>query len=267
MANIAIFKRNALSDGVTVLKNLTGGGSGISEDADWPMVNLTNPDRYSYWKSADGLAAGIFNVDFDLGSSQLISYLCLTDFRYYNSIAFTDAAPVVYYSNGGSYPPTWTLFGTLDASANDNYLEFGITCRFIRFEFNMGGPPFSISLNLWAVKSSELMTLSHDWGLETELTNRRTKDTKRSPSGLLFEFEPQQAHASDIAGGRLVLSTALLSEWQLLRDGLSAVDSRFIVLDAGEFRIYETTLPAGRISASRRFANLYSLELKLEAHP
>jgi hypothetical protein len=270
MANITIFKKNAIADGVTVLKNLTGGGSGLSEDPDWPMALLRIPDRYSYWKTPDDLAAGTFDVDFDLGSSQLVSYVCLTNYRFYGTTLGSGLAVAeVFYAGGSTYPPAaWTQDGLyLSADENDNYLLFNTTCRYLRFEFTMPGPPYAVSFKLWAVKSADLLTLPHDWSLETELTNRRIKDVARSPSGLLFEFEPALSHASDVPGGRLVLSTASLSEWETLRDALSAIESRFIILDTASSRIYETALPGGRIEAARTFAGLYSLSLELEAHP
>ena len=267
---ILIFKQNVLANGVTVLKNLSGGGSGVSEDADWPMANLTLRDRYSYWRTQDGLAAGTFNVDFDLGSSQLVRYLCLTNMRFYGYTppAVGDAAALIYYDNGGTYPPAgWTFTGfALGGNLNDNVAQIDTTLRFLRFEFTMPGPPMALSFKLWAMGSADVVELSHAWSLETELTNRRIKQTSRSPAGLLFEFEPAQAHASDLAGGTFVLSTASLSEWQTLRDALSGVDSRFIVVDTDSSVIFETALPDGKIEATRIFPGLHSMSLALEAH-
>lgn len=268
MANIVILKKNALSDGVTVLKNLSGGGSGIQQDPDWKMENLTSPDRYTYWRMDSTLAAATLDVDFDLGSSQLISHVCCTVYRFYGSVGFLTADFFIFYDNGSAYPPAaWTDDGFfLQMLKNDDVLVFDRTCRFLRFEFVSPGTPFALSFKLWAVRASDKIELAHDWGLETEFSNRRIKSSVRSPSGLLFEFEPQQSHASDVAGARLILSTASLTEWQTLRDGLAGISSRFIVLDTVNSRIYETTLPEGKIEADRRFSNLYSIVLPLEAH-
>lgn len=267
MANINIFKANALT--AAELKNLSGGGSGLSEDVDWPMGNLLSPDRYSYWRTPGDLASGTFDVDFDLGSSQLISYLCLTNYRFYVSAANLLSDPEIFYDNGSTYPPAaWTQDGLfLPASENDNYLAFNITCRFIRFEFQMPGPPYSISMKLWAVKSTDVLTLAHDWGINSQLSTRRIKNVTRSPSGLLFDFEPALSLASDVPGARLRLDAATLTEWQTLRDALSTVDSRFIVLDTASGRIYETALPDGAIGADRAFAGNHRMQLELEAHP
>lgn len=266
MANIILYKANALAAAGVILKNGTGGGApALSQNADWPMSNLLLQDRYSVWRSVgDGVAP--VSIDFDLGSSQTIVDLLITNRRFYGLMA-SDTALEVYYDN--VYPPTtWLDDTTFNAQLNDSRFVIGAASgRYWRFDiYPPPGVGQALSCKLWIGRSADKVTLTHDWSLETRFANQRLRDELRTPSGLLYSFEPAISIASNVREASLVLRTASQSDWDTLRDTLSGLDSRFLISDSTGL-VWETSLPGGKIAATRRFNGLYEIELELEQHP
>lgn len=265
MANIVIYKANALCSAGVTLKNGTGGGApAINEHPDWPMRNLLLQDRYSAWRSNGDTAAA--EIDFDLGSAQTITDLLLTNMRFYGAGSFGPQLDV-FYDN--SYPPTtWLDDTTFDAPLNDNRFIIGaVSARYWRFVVQVPAiPGQAVSMKLWIGRSTDKVTITHDWSWSSRFANRRLREEQRSPSGLLYTFEPAISLASNVREAELVLETASAAEWDTLRDTLSGVDSRFLILDSLGL-LWETSLPGGRIAARRRFNGLYEITLALEQHP
>ena len=96
---------------------------------------------------------------------------------------------------------------------------------------------------------------------------RRFREEVRSPSGLLYSFEPAEAIASDLRELRLRLPGMTEAEWVSLRDKLTAADSRVILYAPPTLATVEFALPDGAIGAQRRFGGLHDFELRLVEHP
>lgn len=263
MANIQIFKTNVLATPGVVLKNGTGGAApALDEDPDWPMRNLLLQDRYSAWRSKTNNA--IVSVDFDLGSAQTIIDFFVTNYRFYGVTAFSGGVDL--YS-GSSYPPG-DFIDSFSILANDNrFVMPSTSARYWRMDVATPVPAGgAVSCKLWLGRAADRLIITHDWSYETRLANRRLREELRTPSGLLYAFEPAISIASNVREADLVLKTATLTEWNSLRDALSGADSRFLITDPTG-ALFETSLPGGRIAATRNFYGAYEIALRLEAHP
>ena len=268
MANIVIAKANALTNGLATVKNGSTGAPSLLQHSDWPMTNLTLPDRYSFWRSPGDDVAQTFDIDFDLGSSQALSYAAITGMRYYGGPTAVDSE--VFYATGSTYPPGgWTDSGVAVTSyESDNYAALSITARYLRFEMATPGTPNAFSLKFWAIKTADLLTLAHDWSLETVFSTRRLVRVQEAMGGARHENEMGLTEIDGVMhGGKLVLSGASEAEWISVRDALSAVVGRFLVIDLTNGRCYETALTRGAIRADRRFTGSWALSLDLEGSP
>lgn len=271
MANIVIYKANAIAAPGVILKNGTGGGApALNQHPDWPMRNLLLQDRYSYWRDVGDGNEPIL-IDFDLGSSQTISALAATIFRHYGTANNDKPGSAFSVLYGASYPPTNYLdesdFDFYNIVNNDNvYAATPTAARYWRFEVmpNVNNGE-SISCKFWLIKTSDILTITHDWDKTSSIANRRLREELRTPSGLLYTFAPALLVASDVTEADFLLPTATQTEWDTFR-GLADLQSRFLISDPNG-KIWETSLNEGKISAQRTFYGAYDLALRLEQHP
>lgn len=267
MASIKIYVANALAASGVVLKNGTGGGApALDEDSDWPMANLLSPDRYTYWRTSP--VPFETHVDFDLGSAQSIVAAGMANLRQVDPTLAVPSAPLLYYGTGGSYPPSWTDVGlaTDISTLNNKFETFGaISARFWRFELGFAN---ACTCKLWLVKSADVIDLGHDWNIGSSESRRRLREVVTSPAGLSFAFEPGQARGSDILSGQFLLRRVQTTQRDSLRDRLSTLDTRFMVI-LGDGTAIETSLPEGNLPWSRRWSapDLFDFELALQEHP
>lgn len=263
MANIIFFKKNLLTAPTTLLLNGTGGGTPpLDQDPDWPMANLLLDDRYSFWKSS-GDGSGLVTIDFDIGSSKLIGRVLGTMLRGYGG-AIPSFSVDVYVDT--VYPPT-NLVDSPVWSLNNNQTLIGTTGRYLRFDVYVPAVVGqSLSLNLWAINDAESrMQFTHDVGLDSSLGQRWLREELRTPSGLLYLFEPAQEIGSAVREIQLVWNGATKTEWDQMKT-LADLQSRFIYSDPNGI-IQETTLADGRIEAVRRYNDAYDLDITLIEHP
>lgn len=271
MANIKLYTRNALAAAGVVLKNGTGGGApALEQDADWPMSHLLSPDRETYWRMGPTPSDAV-QVDFDLGSAQTIVALGVARLRLYGTLTEVGQSVSFYYGTGSTYPPSWVSLGGIDLS-NNNALteEFGsISARFWRFQLNFFGfANTPASMKLWLVKSADRVDLGHDWSIGTEEETSRLRQEVESPAGLAFAFEPGQNRGSTTRSGKYELRHSNETLRDSLRDQLTTLDTRFMVV-LGDGVTIETALPQGELAWSRRWSapDRFDFSIPLVEHP
>lgn len=135
------FSLSNFVDSATVLNSGAGAHGGVGrpsldQDADFPMSNVTLPDRFTLWKSTGTLDPT--DIDLDMGAAKQVRFVALLGFRFALPPAFFGFIDI--YSSTTYAPAVWTNRGSIAIStgSRDFYLDIGstINARYWRVEFH-----------------------------------------------------------------------------------------------------------------------------------